>query len=169
MKYKLTERFIRHGAFRKLRVFLFVGIIVLLAWYVSTYWYQLMLIQGESMAPTYHNWQLVLLNKHCSSSEIERGDVVAFECADLSSVLVKRVVALPGDTVEIKDKLLYVNGEVSPLYEKESFSYAGILQDELVVATDCFIVIGDNVSQSMDSRYEQVGAVGAESIIGVVK
>ncbi len=169
MKHELKEGFIRHGAFKKLRVFFFIGIIMILAWYLSTYWYQLMLIRGESMEPTYHNWQFVLLNKHFSASEIERGDVVAFECADLSSVLVKRVVALPGDTVEIKDKLLYVNGEVSPLYEKKSFSYAGILQDEFVVASDHYIVIGDNVSQSKDSRYEQVGAVNAESIIGVVK
>ena len=162
-------RFIkRRGPIVKIRVFLFVVLIVLLAWYVSAYWYQLLLIQGESMEPAFHNLQIVLLKKYITSPEIERGDVVAFECSGLSSVLVKRVVALPGDTIVIKDEILYVNGEVSPIYKGRAFSYAGVLKNELIVPSDCFIVIGDNIQKSKDSRYEEVGTVSFKDVIGKI-
>lgn len=120
------------------------------------------------MEPNYHNFQLVVLDKHFSLTDIERGDVVAFECEGLSVVLVKRVVALPGDMVVIRNGKLYVNGAVSPLYEGVEFSYAGMLGEERVVGENCFVVIGDNVEESKDSRYEEVGVVTGDCIVGRV-
>ena len=76
-----------------------VAIVILLAFLCSRYWFQLMLIQGESMAPTYHNLQLVVLDKR--GEAYEPGEVIAFSCDGLNAVLVKRVVAGPGDTAQI--------------------------------------------------------------------
>ena len=74
---------------------------------VSRYLIQLTLVQGDSMEPTYHNGQFIVLNK-CRDS-YDKGEVVLFDCESLGCALLKRVAAYGGDTVEIKDGSLYVN------------------------------------------------------------
>ncbi len=150
----------------KSRRLLLAAGILFLCWYLSAHWFQLMLIQGDSMLPSYHNLQLVVLDKH--SREFHTGDVIAFRCENLSAVLVKRIVACGGDWVQIADGTLYVNGEVSPLYEEDSFDNAGILQNEVKLSTGDYIVIGDNAAQSRDSRDERVGVIQEDSVIGKI-
>jgi len=142
-------------------------LIIVTAWYVSTYHYQLMMIQGNSMAPLFHNMQLVLLDKQLES--FSYGDVIAFQCDGLEAVLVKRVAACPGDTVQIKDGILLVNGAVSEVYGKDvGFEDAGLAEAEIVLGFEEYFVIGDNVAASKDSRYEEIGTVRAENVIGRV-
>lgn len=134
--------------------------------YISAFYYQFMLIQGDSMSPTYHHLQLVVLDKR--NKEYHTGDVIAFRCDGLKTVLVKRIAAEPGQSAVIQHGSLYVDGAMLPFYEKETFHYSGLLENEQKLSKDEFIVIGDNISESKDSRYEQVGIVKAESIIGKV-
>ena len=139
-------------------------LIILLCGYISANWFQLMLIQGDSMLPSYHNMQLVVLDKH--NREYHAGDVIAFRCEGLSAVLVKRIAACGGDTARIVDGTFYVNGEVSALYEEGSFDYAGILEEEVKLSAGEYIVIGDNIAVSKDSRNPEVGIVQEATIIG---
>ena len=125
-----------------------------------------MLIQGDSMLPSYHNMQLVVLDKH--NREYQVGDVIAFRCEGLSAVLVKRIAACEGDKVQIVDSTLYVNGEVSSLYEEGSFDYAGILEKKVELSSGEYLVIGDNIAVSKDSRVETVGIVQEHTIIGKI-
>ena len=126
-----------------------------------------MLIQGESMAPAYHHLQLVVLNKH--DRNFQRGDVAAFWCEGLSSVLVKRIAAVPGDRVAVRDGTLYVNDQVSEVYEESGiFSYAGILEDEIVLQPGKYLLLGDNLEESRDSRYPEVGEISESQIYGWV-
>lgn len=118
------------------------------------------------MSPAYHNLQLVLLDKQDKAYQI--GDVVAFPCEGLSSILAKLVAAAEGDSVVIEDATLYVNGQISPLYGKGRFKYAGILIKEQQLEKGEFVVLGDNIELSMDSRYEEVGIISADVIIGKV-
>lgn len=141
-----------------------VAAIVLLCWYISANWFQLMLIQGDSMLPSYHNMQLVVLDKH--NREYHAGDVIAFRCEGLSAVLVKRIAACGGDTARIVDGTFYVNGEVSALYEEGLFNYAGILEEEVELSTGEYVVIGDYIAVSKDSRNPEIGIVQEETIIG---
>ena len=141
--------------------------IVILAALCSRYWFQLMLIQGESMAPAYHSWQLVALDKR--ARDLRAGDVIAFRCDGLDAVLVKRVAAGPGDTAQIVDGTLLVNGETSRVYGKGfAFAYDGILAAPITLGEDEYIVIGDNIAESRDSRYPEVGIVNGKTIIGRV-
>ena len=142
----------------------FPALIVLAAWYVSTFWYQLMLIQGGSMEPTYHNMQLVLLDKH--SKEYSKGDVAAIDCPGLSATIVKRIVAVPGDSVQIENGSLLVNGGISSYYADQTFDYVGMLAEKIVLSEEEYVVIGDNVLQSKDSRYEEVGIVRENQLTG---
>lgn len=142
--------------------------IPLLAWYISNNWYQLMLIQGESMEPTYDHMQLVALNKY--DREFKRGDVVAFWCQELSSVLVKRIVAVPGDDVVIQHGTLYINDCVSEVYpELGIFSYAGLMEETISLQEGEYLLLGDNMELSKDSRYPEVGIVIESQIYGRIE
>lgn len=141
--------------------------IPLLAWYVSDNWYQLMLIQGDSMLPAYHHLQLVVLNKH--DRDFQRGDVAAFRCDTLDSVLVKRIAAVPGDNAFIYNETLYINDQISEIPEEsENFSYAGILEEKVVLQPGEYLMLGDNVEQSKDSRYPEVGLIDESQIYGKI-
>lgn len=140
---------------------------MLITLYISMHWYQLVLIRGDSMLPTYHNMQLVLMDRH--SEDYTYDDVIAFWCDDLNSVLIKRIVACPGDEVFIREGKLYVNGDVSNIFPQEYlFEYAGIADNPVQLTADQYFVIGDNIEKSKDSRYPAVGCVSADSVIGKV-
>lgn len=150
-------------------IWVFIDIFIIVAsWLISKNWYQIMLIQGDSMLPAYHNMQLVVLNKWDRS--YEAGDVIAFWCEGLDTVLVKRIIACPDDVVEIIDSKLWVNAARSQCYPSGTvFEYAGIAQTAIKLETGQYFVIGDNISQSKDSRYEAVGIVKLDTIIGKIK
>lgn len=147
-------------------LFFLVIPVLFLCWYVSAHYYQLMLIQGDSMLPTYRHMHLVALDKQ--DRAFQTGDVVAFRCDGLKTVLVKRVVATPGQRIVIRDGTLLVNGEASPLYPERAFTFSGLLEEERQLSDGEYVVIGDNITKSKDSRDPDVGIVATETIIGKV-
>lgn len=151
----------------KLRLSLVMSALLFTAFFISHYWFQFVLIQGSSMTPTYHPWQLAVICKQ--SYQLESGTVIAFKCETLNAVLIKRVVACPGDTIQIKDGILYVNGnagqEASPSHY---INYAGIAQAPLTLSSDEYFVLGDNLEESIDSRHTEVGRVTREDILGII-
>ena len=118
------------------------------------------------MYPTLKNMQLVILEKQVG--EYEAGDIIAFRCNGLDTVLIKRIVGKPGDIVEIRDGNLIVNGKANTFYGGRIFSMAGVLEASITLYEGQFIVIGDNLDESVDSRDERVGIVDLDSIIGRV-
>ncbi len=79
----------------------------------------------------------------------------------------KRVVGLPGETVQIKEGSVYIDG--APLSESEQFDKIidpGIARNEVLLAGDEFFVLGDNRNSSEDSRSGNIGAVRKDTIIG---
>ena len=142
-------------------------LIIIFSAYVSKFWFQFTLIQGDSMLPTYHNWQLVLIDKH--TTNFSYGDVIVFTNDTLHSTLVKRIFALPGDTVQIIDGFLYVNGQPSPLLpDNTNLTYPGIAASSIYLADDEYFVLGDNHEFSIDSRYPEVGIIKLDTILGKV-
>lgn len=125
---------------------------------------------GDSMEPVLSNGQEILMNRVIYRlSSPKRGDVVVFlpNGNQNSHYYVKRVVGLPGETIQIQEGNVYINGVL--LEEDEEFSKmidAGIAQNELELATDEFFVLGDNRNSSEDSRSGNIGAVKKDTIIG---
>lgn len=145
--------------------FIYIPAIAVVACFVSANWYQLSLIHGDSMSPAYHDMQFVLIDRH--SGLYTYGDVVAFECEKLDAVLVKRIVACPGDRVIITDGTLYVNDAVSQVFPQDGiFAYSGLADSTIYLGDDQYFVIGDNLEESRDSRYEEVGMVKGKDILG---
>lgn len=75
--------------------FVVAVIVFLVVLLINKYWVQLMLIQGNSMTPTFHHMQLVLVCKHPKT--YSAGDVIAFQCEGLDCVLVKRIAKVTDD------------------------------------------------------------------------
>lgn len=148
-----------------MKKYFYYFILLFLTFYISTYHFQFTLIQGNSMNPTYHSWQLVILNKN--PKELKTGDVISFRCETLNCVLIKRIVAGPGDHMEIEDGILYVNDSPSP-YALSPINNPGIAQSPITLGTDEYFVLGDNYEYSKDSRHSEVGCVHSEDILGSV-
>lgn len=141
-----------------------LAIIIMIAYIMSAFFYQIMLIQGDSMYPTYKNLSMVILDKH--SMDYEKGEVIAFRTENIKGVLVKRVVGIPGDKVCIENGKVYVNN--NPLEYYDGIEYAGLLSEPITLGIDEYLVLGDNIEESIDSRYETVGIVYDKDIIGEV-
>ena len=153
-------------------VFVVVGA-VLAALLVKTFLFQAFRIPSESMVPTLLVGDRVLVNKlSYRLHEVHRGDVVVFTRPDKledptgtePEDLIKRVVAVAGDTVVARDGVLYVNNQ--PLAEPYVQPGAGTfrLDEAVTVPEGQVFVMGDNRENSQDSRY--FGPIPTDSIIG---
>ena len=140
-------------------------------------------VDGTSMTNTLADGEIVLVSKlDYRFGQMQRNDVVicrypgrmngsvnigAAMSLDNYTLFVKRLVALPGDTVEIREGVLYVNGEAVPNPEK----MASVPRDYSLrqLGEDEYFVIGDNRRTSHDSRADDVGPLSASAIMGKVK
>lgn len=127
-------------------------------------------VVGASMSPTLESGDEILVNRFTYKIfSPNRNDLIVFlpNGNEKSHYYIKRVIAGPGDKVQIKDGLVYVNGE--QFAEKASVSNienALLAEDEIIVGEDEYFVLGDNRNNSEDSRYASIGNVKKEYIVG---
>lgn len=123
-------------------------------------------VVGDSMNPTYEDGDIVNINR---LSKPERNDIVIVDLPDEGKHLIKRCVGMPGDTIQIKEGKVFVNGvelEEDYLSKENKTCDGGLANEPILLGEDEYFVLGDNRSVSKDSRY--FGAVKKEQIIGVV-
>ena len=82
------------------------------------------------MEPAYHSGQFLILDKH--SKNYNYGDVIAIKKDNINGFLVKRIVAIPGDSVYINNGVLYINGEAKKEWQ-EIIDFAGIAKEPIVL------------------------------------
>ena len=128
---------------------------------------------GESMTPTLLNGDVVLVDRLVYNAiSPRRGDVIAFRPHGNENLhlAIRRVVALPGETVQIVDgRILVDEEEVSILHMDESMiEYAGLAAHPITLETNEFFVMGDNHFRSIDSRMADIGIVRRSDIYGGV-
>lgn len=129
-------------------------------------------VVGSSMSDTLEAGDEILVNRFVYKvTAPKRGDVIVFlpNGNKKSHYYVKRVIGVPGDTIQIKNGILYVNGEeYKETPERDKMDEAGLAKEEITVGEDEYFVLGDNRNNSEDSRYANIGNVKKEYIIGKV-
>ncbi|MCR4924083.1 MAG: signal peptidase I [Lachnospiraceae bacterium] len=124
---------------------------------------------GSSMEPVLYNGQGVLLDRVTYRfTAPKRGDVIAFypNGNSKSHLYIKRVIGLPGETIQIKDYYVYING-MRYFMDLSEYTYeAGVAENEIVLKEDEYFVLGDNRENSEDSRSANIGNVTRSMIIG---
>ena len=143
-----------------------IAVAVALAMFIRTFVVELYLVDGPSMMPTLEHQQRLVVNKFIYKMRApERGEILIFQYPrDKSRDFIKRVIAVPGDTIEIKDHNVYVNGEL----QNEDYILAKSRMDypKTTIPEGHVFVMGDNRNNSEDSRFPDVGFVPYELLKG---
>ncbi len=125
---------------------------------------------GDSMEPTLYNGQSILIDRFIYIiSSPRRNDVIVFmpNGNKNSHYYVKRVIGLPGETVLIKNGVIYVNGAVLDVNDRyDTIADPGIASDTVKLGKNEYFVLGDKRNSSEDSRSGNIGAVSKDMITG---
>ncbi|GAB2676981.1 signal peptidase I [Paenibacillus thermoaerophilus] len=134
---------------------------------VNTYVAQAMKVKTGSMIPTLEISDRIFVEKLVSLTEFHFQDIIVFHPpvpGHEKEAWVKRVIGLPGDTIEIRDRKLYRNGEaVDEPYIREEMRYS---MAPVVVPEDHYFVLGDNRNDSLDSHLWDQPFVHKDRVIG---
>ena len=128
------------------------------------------IVDGKSMMNTLKHGENLLVEKvSYHFTDPGRFDVIVFypHGRESSDYYIKRVIGLPGETVQIKGEDIYINDEkIEENFGKDPIVDPGIAEKPIKLGDDEFFVLGDNRTVSEDSRYEEVGPVKRENIEG---
>ena len=150
-----------------------IAIVIFLGFLTVKFVGQTLTIRGESLESTYYDGDVVLVNKLIyKMTEPKQYDMVAFRAdnSDGNHYSIKRVVAVPGDSVIITDGVLLVNGQTLDGFPAFSqIDSPGLAKEEIILGDDEYFVMGDNCNNSEDSRVVSVGNIKRENMIGKVQ
>ena len=146
-----------------------IAFAIVLAFVTRTYIFSPAYAMSVSMEPTLHEGQILIISKvNYLVGEPERGDIVVID-SDQDKLehlnLIKRVVGMPGDTVEIKDNKVYIDEKaLAPDFTQSPTPDFGF--EKTTIPEDKYMVMGDNRENSRDSRFESVGLIDKEYLEG---
>ncbi len=125
-------------------------------------------VSGSSMAPTLQQGEVLLIDRlTLFLRSPRRGDLVIFENPSTGEELIKRVIALPGETVEIANGTVYIDGR---MLDESSYSPSAAKEFEAaVVPEETVFVLGDDRAGSLDSRDPALGCVPLNLLDGKVR
>lgn len=146
--------------------FVAIFLAVALTWFVG----MRTSVIGDSMEPALSSGQEILINRfQYKLSSPKRGDVVVFlpNGNQNTHYYVKRIIALPGETIQIINGKVYINGELSEDDERfDKIIDPGIAGNEITLEGNEYFVLGDNRNSSEDSRSGNIGPIDKSNIIG---
>ena len=147
----------------------YVVFVVLFTYIIVTYVGQRTEVVGSSMYPTLHDGDNLLVDKiSYRFTDIERFDIIVFEYQHEENVYyIKRIIGLPGETVQITDGNIYINGELlEEDYGYEVMESDGLAAEPVTLGENEYFVLGDNRNDSTDSRDPRVGNINRDIIVG---
>lgn len=156
---------------RKILITIFeVIVVIFLGYAVTHYGMETFTVTGQYMSPTLENGDEILVNKMSYRiHSIKRNDVVIVEQrgSEHNYYSVERVIALPGEQVQIKEGKVYIDGEL--LKEKYDFPVmenGGLALEPVILDEDEYFVLCDNRNNGEDSRNANVGNILRDNIVG---
>nr|WP_191383953.1 signal peptidase I [uncultured Lachnoclostridium sp.] len=149
-----------------------IAVVCLFAFVFVWYFGQRVAVVGDSMSPILSNGDVTLVNRIVyDATAPKRGDIIVFKPKgnENSHYYIKRIIGLPGETVQILEGEIYIDGEkLEEDYGVSEITDPGIAAEEIELAGDEFFVLGDDRENSEDSRMADVGAVKRSYIYGKV-
>ncbi len=147
----------------------YIIIIVALAWVIITFVGQRTQVSGHSMETTLsHGDQLIVDKISYRFRDPDRYDIVVFPYQyEEKTYYIKRIIGLPGETVQIVDGYVYIDGQqLDEHYGNEVMLDPGIAEEPVTLGDDEYFVLGDNRNNSQDSRAANVGVIHREDLLG---
>ncbi len=137
--------------------------------FVTDFFLQPIRVEGVSMENTLYHNDILLINKFTYRiHNPERFDIVIFPYS-MKEYYVKRIIGLPGETIQIRDGAIYVDEK--PLLEEygiDPILDAGIAINSITLGNDEYFLLGDNRNHSTDSRSQLIGPIKKDKIEGKV-
>ena len=126
-------------------------------------------VNGDSMNVTLEDGDNLIVDKlSYRFSDPKRYDIIVFPYQyQEKTYYIKRIIGMPGETVQVIDGMVYIDGEMlDETYGMEMMQYAGVASEPITLGEDEYFVLGDNRNNSSDSRDPSVGNIQEDQIIG---
>lgn len=147
-----------------------IAAVVFLAYFIIYYALEKTNMVGISMETTLKDGDSIIINKFSYRfSDPKRFDVIVFKQSgnEHSYYNIKRIIGLPGETVQIKDGKIYIEGAViQDVVRADVMNNYGLAEEEIKLEDNEYFVLGDNRNNSEDSRFASVGNIRRDEIIG---
>ena len=147
----------------------YILLIIGLTYFIITFVGQRTRVSGSSMETTLQNGDNLIVDKiSYRFRDPKRYDIIVFPYKyEENTYYIKRIIGLPGETVQIADGEIYINGEVlEESYGREVMQDAGLAAEPITLGDDEYFVLGDNRNYSSDSRDPSVALIHRKEIIG---
>lgn len=148
---------------------IYIAVIVALTWLIITFVGQRTRVSGHSMEATLHDGDNLIVDKlSYRLRDPKRYEIIVFPYRHKENTYyIKRIIGLPGETVQVKEGYVYINGEkLDEDYGLEVMESPGIAQEPITLGEDEYFVLGDNRNHSSDSRDPSVGVLHRDELIG---
>ena len=152
-----------------LGMLVYVGVVLAITFLIITFVGQRTHVSGESMENTLDDGDQLIVDKLTYRfHDPERFDIIVFPFRYKDNTYyIKRIIGLPGETVQITDGEIYINGELlKESYGREVMQDAGLAAEPITLGEDEYFVLGDNRNYSSDSRDPSVALIHRKEIIG---
>lgn len=148
---------------------LYILFVLVFSYLIITYVGQRTCVEGHSMETTLYDRDNLIVDKiSYRFREPKRYEIIVFPYQYKENTFyIKRIVGLPGETVQVIDGLIYIDGvSLDENYGNEPMQQAGIAESQILLGEDEYFVLGDNRNHSQDSRDPGVGVLHREDILG---
>ncbi|MCI8862128.1 MAG: signal peptidase I [Lachnospiraceae bacterium] len=152
-----------------LGMLLYIGVVLVITFLIITFVGQRTHVSGDSMKNTLHHGDQLIVDKITYRfKEPVRYDIIVFPYQyEEDTFYIKRIIGLPGETVQIVNGEIYINGEIlRETYGREVIRDPGMAAEPVQLGEDEYFVLGDNRNASSDSREPSVGVIHRNDIVG---